>query len=395
MLNKLKKVKFKDLLGIFIFIAALPLGIIYKVLNKIHKKPLWLICELEDTCRDNGYHFFKYIRKNYPQENCYYAINKKCDDYKKIQKYGNIVQYGSFRHWIYYIAANKNISSHKEGNPNHTIFTILHLYLKLFNNRVFLQHGITKDNVAMFYYKNTYFKLFICGAKKEYEYIKDVFGYPVENLAYTGFARFDNLHNFTVNRKKILIMPTWRRWFELYKESDEEKFKQSEYFKRWNEFLNNNNLKSFIEENNYEIIFYPHYSMKKYINCFSKSSDKIHIITDYSIDIQDVLKECALLITDYSSVYMDFAYMKKPIIYYQFDYNQYRDSHLKKGYFDYKDNGFGEVYDKDEGVIEKIKQYCRTNFSVEDKYKERMDIFFELNDDKNCDRIYTEIKKLR
>ena len=73
----------------------------------------------------------------------------------------------------------------------------------MLNNRVFLQHGITKDDAIMFYYKNTYFKYFICGAKKEFEYINEKFGYPDNNVIYTGFPRFDSLHNIDVNKNKI------------------------------------------------------------------------------------------------------------------------------------------------------------------------------------------------
>ena len=205
------------------------------------------------------------------------------------------------------MSATKNISTHKEGNPNQALFTVLHLYLNLYNNRVFLQHGITKDNVPMFYYKNTKFKKFICGAKREFEYIKDVFGYPNENVVYTGFARFDNLHKGKIDKKQILIIPTWRRWFEL--ENDEDKFLNSEYYKRWYSVLNNTKLINYIEENNFKIKFYPHYQMKKYINSFKSLSPNIEIVIHSNV--QDLLIESALMVTDYSSVYMDFAYMKK------------------------------------------------------------------------------------
>ena len=42
--------------------------------------------------------------------------------------------------------------------------------------------------------KNMYMDLFVCGAKPEYEYIRDTFGY-IRNTcrSYVGLARFDNL----------------------------------------------------------------------------------------------------------------------------------------------------------------------------------------------------------
>ena len=178
MLEKLRKIKIKELLSCFLFLPALFFGLILKLVRMLQRKPIWLICEIENIARDNGYHFFIYMRENHPEIDVYYAINPKSSDYQKLIKYQKyVIKFGSFKHYVYYIAAKWNISSHKEGNPNHLLFTVLHLYLKLFNNRVFLQHGITKDNVKMFYYKNTYFKKFICGAKPEYNYISKVFGY--------------------------------------------------------------------------------------------------------------------------------------------------------------------------------------------------------------------------
>ena len=389
MKNKLKKIKAKDLFGFFILLLALIPSIFVRIKNR--KNHIWLVCELENTARDNGYHFFKYVRTNYPQINCYYAINKNCKDYQKIKNLGNVIQFGSFKHWVYYLSSRYNISSHKEGNPNHLVFTLVHLYMHLLNNRVFLQHGITKDDAPMFYYKNTYFKYFICGAKREYEYINKNFGYSKENVVYTGLARFDNLHSNEINKKKILLIPTWRRWFEL--SNNDEIFTNSEYFIKWNNFLNNETLINYLEKNSVELVFYPHFAMKKFIKNFNVNSKNITIVKEDNVDIQDLLKECSLMITDYSSVYMDFAYMKKPVIYYQFDYEEYRKSHFSKGYFDYKNDGFGEIINDEDDCVKKIMFYCNNGYEIEEKYLNRMRNFFELCDQKNCERIFEILYK--
>ena len=389
MLNKLKKVSARDIAGILKFIIVLIPTLIYKIYLKLSKKELWLICETEFTARDNGYVFYKYMKDNHPEINCWYAIGFKCQDYNKVKNLGNIIQWASLKHYFYYMSATRNISSHKEGNPNQTLFTVLHLYLNLYNNRVFLQHGITKDDAEMFYYKNTKFKYFICGAKREYEFIKEKFGYPLKNVIYTGFARFDNLHNSKV-KKQILVIPTWRRWFEL--EQDETKFVESNYFKMWNGLLNNKKLNDYIKKNNIKLVFYPHAQMKKFISSFKLDNEDIKVINN-EVDIQKLLKESSLMITDYSSVYMDFAYMSKPVIYYQFDYSEYRSSHFKEGYFDYKKDGFGLVTDSEKKLEKEIERICDNKFVTDKKYKERMDKFFELNDANNCERIYKTVKE--
>lgn len=392
---KLKILKMKDVFAIFIFLLMIIPSLMFKLALKIKNKKVWLICDDGMTARDNGYYLFKYIKENNLNDNVYYVISKDSKDLDKVKKYGNIIYFKSLKHWLYYMSCNKNIISQKSGNPNSAIFYVLHVYLNLYNNRIFLQHGITKDDAKWLYYKNTKFKLFVCGAKKEYEYIKNNFGYKDKNIKYLGFSRFDNLHDNVVNNKQILIMPTWRNWLgrDFNKLNRINSFKETEYYKKWNSLINNENLINFIEKNNIQILFYPHINMQKYINDFNTKSKNIQILNiDY--DIQKVLKESALLITDYSSVYMDFAYMSKPIIYYQFDYDEYRKKQYQEGYFKYSKDAFGKILTDEEDLVNKIIGYVNMNYRIEKIYKNRIDNFFELKDTNNCKRIYESINQL-
>lgn len=385
--DSLKYIKLYDILSFFIFIFMIFPSLIFRLINIIKKRNLLLVTEDGHTARDNGYHFYKYVRTNHQNDYCFYVIDKKGNDYKKVEEYGNIIQYRSLKHWLYYMSANLNISNQKNGNPSTALFYVLHVYFNLFNNRVFLQHGITKDDAEWLYYKNTKFRFFICGAKREYDYIKKKFGYPRGNVIYTGFARFDNLYNNKVNKKQILIMPTWRQWLgrETNNLGEKIEFKNTEYYKNWNDFLNNKDFISFIEKENLEVLFYPHMNMQKYLKEFKVKSKNIRIL-DMKYDIQKALKESAIMITDYSSVYMDFAYMLKPVLYYQFDYDEYRKKQYQDGYFDYTRDGFGPVCDNNETLTKEfINAYLK---GLNKKYEKRMKDFFEIRDQKNCERIY-------
>lgn len=392
-IDSLKYIHLKDLLSPFIFIFILPFALIFRLFNKIRKKELWLICESGNTARDNGYHFFKYVRENYPNDYCFYVIDKNCCDYQKVKRYGNIIQFKSFKHWLYYLSAKYNISNQKNGNPNQVFFYFIHVSLGLYKNRVFLQHGITKDNSLWLYYKNTKFKYFICGAKKEYDYIKEKFGYPDGNVIYTGFPRFDNLYNNNVNKKQILIMPTWRNWLgrEMNSFGQQFNFLNTDYFKNWNGLLTDSEFIKYIEDNNYIVYFYPHLNMQKFLNSFRTDSSNIKILDNSLYDIQDLLKDSQLLITDYSSVYMDFAYMKKPIIYFQFDYEEYRKKQYQEGYFDYYRDGFGPVVSNKKELIESTKVYMK--IGLEDKYLKRINNFFENFSPDSSSKIYQILKQ--
>lgn len=395
-LKNIKYIKLSDLLAPFIFILILPFSLIFRLINKILKKDLWLVCENGTTARDNGYHFFKYVREKYPNDYCFYVIDKHSKDYYKVKQYGNIIQYKSLKHWLYYLSVKFNIISQKDGNPNQPFFYIIHVVIGWFNNRVFLQHGITKDMSNWLLYKNTKFRYFICGAKREYEYVRDNYGYPKGAVQYIGFTRFDNLHNNEVNKKQILIMPTWRNYLGRETNNFAKKiiFKETEYYKNWNKLINDEKLIDYIEKENITILFYPHINMQKFLGEFKSSSTNIKLV-DLNTDIQEVLKKSTLMITDYSSVFMDFAYMRKPIIYFQFDQKEYREKQYTEGYFKYERDGFGPVFIKEQNVVDKIIDYTKNNYIPEEEYKYKMDNFFELYDEKNCERQYRLLKDRR
>lgn len=393
MLSKIKYITLRDIIGIFKFLLVLIPALIYKIYLKIVKKELWLICEQENTARDNGYHFFKYMCEKHSEIKCIYAIDYNSLQYLNIKEIGLTVNWNSLFHYFYYMSATKNISAHKDGNPNQLVFTFTHLYLNLFNNRVFLQHGIIKDDIPMFHYKNTKFIGFICGGYKEYEFIRNTYGYQNNEVWYTGLARYDKLHEIEVNKKQILIIPTWRNWLGRDTNILGEKinFENTDYFKNWSSVLNNKMLISFIEENDIIVKFYPHIQMQKYINFFETKSKNIKIVSFEEQDIQALLKESALMITDFSSVFFDFGYMNKPVIYFHFDYEEFRRKQLQEGYFSYEKDGFGPVaYDGDK-VIESALKYIKNNYKVEKKYLNRVNDMFVLKDKKNCERIYQKI----
>ena len=168
-LEKLKMVKLSDLLHILKFLLALPIAMIYR---RKHKD-LWLICDYEMEARDNPYWLFKYIREHHPKQEIIYAINPKSPDHARVAALGQTVAYGSLKHWICYLAASKNISSQKGGKPNAAVCYALEVSGLLKNTRIFLQHGIIKDDLSYLYYKNTKMRMFVTSVPREYEFVRD------------------------------------------------------------------------------------------------------------------------------------------------------------------------------------------------------------------------------
>ena len=90
---------------------------------------------------------------------------------------------------------------------------------------------------------------------------------------------------------------------------------------------------------------------------------------------------------------MDFAYMKKRLMYYQFDYDDFRRGQYAEGYFSYEKDGFGRVCYTQEDVLTELEKAISEHFHDPDTYLRRADAFFDLCDDHNCERTYNTIKE--
>ncbi len=392
--RKLKTVSFKDLLHIVLFVVAYPVAMIYKR----KRKNMWLVCEYENEARDNGYWFYKYVNENHEEQDVVYAINSKSPDYEKVKTLGETVEYGTLRHWIYYLTARVNISSQKGGKPNAAVCYLLEVYGILKNKRVFLQHGITKDYAEVFIYNNTKMRLFICGAKPEYDFVKENFGYPESYVAYTGFSRFDYLLEPYPQKRQILIAPTWRSWLRTassdpYKKNSNKHITESEYYKTWRNFIESDELSRICDKYDVTVAFYPHRNVAHCFDDIDIDSNKIIIANWENYDLQLLMKESAIMLTDYTSAVMDFAYMQKPVLYYQFDYEKYRSEHFKEGYFNYERDGFGKVVYDEKSLLAELDSLMQSPVMTEE-YIKRLECFFPLRDKNNCERIYESIKNI-
>ncbi len=394
--EKLEFVKPRDIGAIFVMFAAIP----YAVWIRRRRKHMWLICEDRKEARDNGYWLYKYICEKQPQTDVVYAIDTHSSDREKVIRLGReVIPFGGYKHWAYYMAAEKNISSQKDGKPNAAVCYLLEVYGIWKNKRIFLQHGVIMNDLEFLHYQNTKMRLFVCGAKREYEYVKETFGYPQGYVQYLGSARFDGLHDIKVKERQILVMPTWREWIatpsrKSGKLDNMQSFTTTEYYRAWQDLLADQEIGELLKKNDLHLIFYPHRNMQKFIEYFSVGDSNITIADWRHYDVQTLLKESAFLITDYSSINMDFAYMRKPLLYYQFDYEKFRAGQYQKGYFDYHDDGFGPVCRTLEEVRESLKHFIGQGLRPDEEYYERSSRFFELCDKQNCKRIYEAISKI-
>ena len=371
--------------------------------KKIISRDIWLFEEKQTEARDNAYHLYRYVKKHHPEINSFYIIRKGSADEPKIGEYGTTIYAETVKHYIYWLAAKYSISSQPHGaapNPRDWVRRFKG-FCRKDQKVVFLQHGIIINDLPGLDYSVTGFDLFSCSAVPEWKYITEGLHYPEKKARLLGLCRFDNLSDYHT-QKIILIMPTFRKWLvaaDAYSDATEEeseRFMQSDYFLRYRNLLTNKTLLQEAEENGYRIIFYLHYAVQSYTGTFSACGSQTVTIADRDhYDVQQLLKDCAVLVTDYSSIFCDFAYMGKPELFYQFDEKQYRGGHYDSGYFNYDTDGFGPVFGQEEDLVHYLTLLLENKCETEPVYMERIRAFFPFRDDHNCERTYNAIIEIQ
>lgn len=373
------------------YLAALLVSPFIKGAEKYHH--LWIISERGTDAGDNGYHLFKYIREHHPKINIKYIISSGAPDRPKVEKLGEVINYRSFSHMLAFVLSEVKISTHIMGfSHDMYFFRELDRKKRIKGKKIFLQHGIIKDDIPYLYASENNLDLFVCGAGKEYEYIRDRFGYPAGVIRFLGLCRYDALLRGEERRESrmILLMPTWRTYMERVSKAA---FKQSRYFQAYQSLLGSRRLHAILKKYGYRLKFFPHHEMLPYLDCFDTVGGSV-FLAEKTEDIQKNLIKADLLITDFSSVFFDFAYMGKPCVYYQFDKEEFRSGHYLDGYFSYEEDAFGPVVYEEDELLQKLEAYMKNGCKSEELYRMRADDFFTVRDRNNCRRNYDAIQSL-
>ncbi|ECQ1423562.1 capsular biosynthesis protein, partial [Campylobacter coli] len=324
---------------------------VLKVLNKqkkqrIKNSNLWLFADMSWRADDNAEHLYRYVMRNHPKQKIAFILSKKSIDYLRLKKEGfKLVDPKSFYFKYLIYKADKIISSHVDRY----IFNALGGDTLKTKDFIFLQHGVIKDDLSRWLNQRK-IDIFITSTKAEYDSIAGDFNhykFSTKEVVLTGLARWDALvKNNILNTKQILIMPTWREYLsgkvqKYGARARNPEFVKSLYFQKWQEFLCSKELEKLAVQCGYSIVFIPHPQVRMYLEDFNLPS---YIITSYKESMQELFCKSSLMITDYSSVAFEMAVLKKPVLYYQFDKDEFFAKHsYTQGYFDYERDGFGEV----------------------------------------------------
>lgn len=200
--------------------------------------------------------------------------------------------------------------------------------------------------------------------KSCFGYQKEIFesGYPRNDILYNADEEKVNQIKSSLNipndKKIILYAPTWRD--DEFIDAGMIKFQLK---------LELDKLKDAFNDE-YIILIRTHYFIADKLD-LTGAEDFAIDVSKYN-DIAELYLISDILITDYSSVFFDFANLKRPILYYTYDLEKYENV-LRGFYIDIHEDVPGPLLKTTDEVIDAIRNIDQ----LKEEYKEKYDQFYE------------------
>ena len=142
---------------------------------------------------------------------------------------------------------------------------------------------------------------------------------------------------------------------------------------------------------------HPKSKLRKEFGKIAKSGFENVLIVDADSDPYVLLRMTDILVTDYSSIYFDFLLLDRPIVFFDYDREEYV-TQSRELYFDYDAMTPGEKAEDMEGLMETLRNACypteeyKKNYAAQRKrVREKM---FDAPEEIASPKLVNEIKKL-
>ena len=369
----------------------------HKYINKPIKENLIMFeTFMGKSYADSPKYIYEYLGKNYPGK--YEFVWVLNDPHEKLPYGGKIVKRFT-REYAYYLGVSK-----------YFVFNIRQpLWFRKREEQVFLEtwHGTPLKRLAFDQEEVTAasptYKAQFYRQKKEWDYLiapnkfssdifKSCFMYD-GNMLETGYPRNDllsasNRDEIALNLKKklgipldkktILYAPTWR---------DDEYYGNGRY--KFKLKLDLDLLKKELGDQ-YVVLLRTHHYIADNLDV-TGLEDFAFNLSKYD-DITEIYLISDICITDYSSVFFDYANLKRPLLFYTYDLDKYRDV-LRGFYIDMETELPGPLVFSSEEVVDKIKNIDQLNADYQEKYQQFYQRFCSWEDGNASKRVVEEVFK--
>lgn len=369
----------------------------------------WVLMDRYSVAGDNAERLFEYLRAERRDINAWFVIDAASPDWARMRAagHGRLIRYRSFLWKMLMVNCEWFVSSHTDA-----AILLPPEIIRITGRRTwrfaFLQHGVTQADISR-WLNGKDIDLFVTATGPETaSIVADGSGYVYteKEVHQTGFPRFDRLTAKARlvkegDRKLVLIAPTWRRWLTLPFDVQTRQrglktdFWSSDYFRNWDAILRSNAIADAARAKGWRIVFVPHPEMQPVLEAMSLPS-YIEPFTFAGNDVQALYAQCGLLVTDFSSVAFDAAYLDRPVVYFQFDRDELlAGGHVgRPGYFEYERDGFGPVVQTIAEAEAAIRASIERGPRPAPEYQARIDATFLRRDGRACGRVVQAIEAM-
>lgn len=367
------------------------------IFRKLPMKKNWVCFEsfLGKQYADSCKYIYEYLLRNY--KNDYKFIWIINDDSVKIPGHPTRVHRFSLRYFYYMTRSKYWVNNMRQPK----------WYPKRKGN-VFLEtwHGTPLKKLVFdmedVYSASPTYKKEVYSQSRKWDYLvsdnpfstevfQSCFMFPKEKILEYGYPRNDLMHHprkdkiaarirkkvgVPEGKKTILYAPTWR---------DDEYYGKGQY--KFKLQLDLQRLRAEFGKE-YVILLRTHYFIADSLDVTGVEDFAINV-SKYS-DITELYLISDICITDYSSVFFDYANLKRPLLFFTYDLEKYRDV-LRGFYIDIEKEIPGPLLFTNDEVVDAIKHIDQ----IQEQYKERYEQFYNrfcaLDDGHAAQRIVEEV----
>ncbi|WP_019877488.1 bifunctional glycosyltransferase/CDP-glycerol:glycerophosphate glycerophosphotransferase [Sporichthya polymorpha] len=366
----------------------------------------WVLIDRVHDADDSAEHLFHWIRKNRPKTNAWFVIEKGTPDHKRLKSQGirRVVPYDSLLWKLLMLNCEHLISSHADAaitNPP-GLKTLIPSPKWRYS---FLNHGVIKDDLSAWLNpKNA--EIFVTSTPGEYESICGEgtrYVYTSKETVLSGMPRFDKVREVGLRfppeqRDLILIAPTWRNWLvaPLAPGSQRRKlvdgFTETEFVKQWRAVLCAPDLGELAERHGLTVATLLHPNLQ----AVREELELPSYVTSFGFvghDVRELFARSRVVVTDYSSMAFNAAYIDRPVVYFQFDHEaMFGGAHVGRGgYFKYERDGYGPVTYEADRALAAIREVVDRGPEPAEEYRQRIAEAFPQRDGRCSERLYEAI----
>ncbi len=367
------------------------------VFSRFKTRNDWIVFEsfMGRNCSGQPKYIYKYLQENYPNKfKCIWVVDRR--GVKIPGKHVTCKRFGI--RYYYYMNRSKywvnNMRQPLSVPRREETIMLATWHGTPLKRLVFDMDDVHSANPE---YKNIVFK-----QTREWDYLlsdnpfstekfQSCFRFEKEKILEAGYPANDPLYSpnkeeeaiaikkklgIPLDKKVILYAPTWR---------DDNFYEAGQY--GFDLALDLDRLKKEFGDE-YVVLLRLHYFVVEKMDLDKYGDFTINGCT-YD-DITDLYLVSDILITDYSSVFFDYANLERPILYYAYDIEKYRDV-LRGFYLDMEKDLPGPILLTNDDVVEAIKNIDQIEADYKERYQQFYDTYCCIDDGHAAQRVVEEV----